>query len=169
MRILLNFFVIGLFGFGGGFGMVPLLTSVTLANHWMSRPEIVQAIAAGQVTPGPVAISATFIGYRAAGLWGAVFATVGVFLPSMIVTVGISRVYRRIRGEPWLQPVLRYTMSVVIGLMAAVTISLGQVTLTDWKAALLAALTILAVVRFKVPYWAVVLSSAALGMVLFGH
>ena len=80
-----SFLKVGMFGFGGGFAMVPLMQNVAVfQNSWLSPVQFAAAIALGQVTPGPVAISATFIGYKVAGFPGAVVATIAVFTPSLV-------------------------------------------------------------------------------------
>lgn len=92
-----NFLWVGALGFGGGFGMIPLMKAVTLSHHWLSIGAFDQAIAMGQITPGPVAISATFIGERVAGPLGALVATVAVFAPSLAFVALLNRFYGRLK------------------------------------------------------------------------
>ncbi|MCY0909932.1 MAG: chromate transporter [Sulfobacillus thermotolerans] len=168
MRILItlfwNFIIVGALGFGGGFGMIPLLKTVTLSHHWLSLTAFDQAIAMGQITPGPVAISATFIGERVAGPLGAVVATLGVFIPSQIVMVLISHWYQRLKTIQSVQHVMSVTLASVVGLIAGVTLTLGM-TLIHGLVNVIMACTIAGVaLRFKrIPYWSFILVAGMIG------
>ena len=96
LNLFLTFFRIGLFTFGGGYAMIPLIQRETVENHkWISDDDILEVIAIAESTPGPIAInSATFIGYKVAGVWGSFFATRGVVLPSFIIILIISFILR---------------------------------------------------------------------------
>jgi chromate transporter len=91
-QLFLTFFRIGLFTFGGGYAMIPLMQRETVERRkWISDDDILEVIAIAESTPGPIAInSATFIGYKVAGVWGAVCATLGTVLPSFIIILIIS-------------------------------------------------------------------------------
>lgn len=91
-QLFLTFFRIGLFTFGGGYAMIPLMQRETVERRkWISDDDIFEVIAIAESTPGPIAInSATFIGYKVAGVWGAVCATLGTVLPSFIIILIIS-------------------------------------------------------------------------------
>ena len=92
LQLFLTFFRIGLFTFGGGYAMIPLIQRETVERRkWISDDDILEVIAIAESTPGPIAInSATFIGYKVAGVWGAVCATLGTVLPSFIIILIIS-------------------------------------------------------------------------------
>lgn len=92
LKLFLTFFKIGLFTFGGGYAMIPLMQRETVEkNNWISDDDILDIIAIAESTPGPIAInSATFIGYKTAGVWGSVAATLGTVLPSFIIILIIS-------------------------------------------------------------------------------
>jgi len=99
-RLTLFFLKIGAFTFGGGMAMIPFIHQELVEGlHWLSLEEFSQAIALGQITPGPVAISATFIGFKLAGLAGAVAATIAVFLSSFLMTVWASQQLERLRSN----------------------------------------------------------------------
>lgn len=91
-KLFLTFFKIGLFTFGGGYAMIPLMQRETVDKHkWVSDDDILDIIAIAESTPGPIAInSATFIGYKTAGVWGSVAATLGTVLPSFMIILIIS-------------------------------------------------------------------------------
>lgn len=92
LQLFLTFFKIGGFTFGGGHAMIPLIQRETVENKkWITDDDILEIIAIAESTPGPVAInSATFVGYRTAGFWGAVCATFGVVLPSFVIILAIA-------------------------------------------------------------------------------
>ena len=96
-KIFLTFFKIGAFTFGGGYAMIPLIQKEAVENHgWVTDDDILEIIAIAESTPGPIAInSATFVGYRTCGVWGALCATLGVVLPSFVLIYAISFVLRR--------------------------------------------------------------------------
>ncbi|OFW65010.1 MAG: hypothetical protein A2Z35_05485 [Actinobacteria bacterium RBG_19FT_COMBO_36_27] len=90
LQLLIIFFKIGLFSFGGGYGMIPLIEREIVTRGWLTGQEFVNIISISEMTPGPIAINtATFIGYRIGGIPGAMLATVGVVLPSLILILGI--------------------------------------------------------------------------------
>jgi len=89
-ELLLVFFKIGLFSFGGGYGMIPLIEREIITRGWLTGQEFVNIISISEMTPGPIAINtATFIGYRIGGIPGAILATLGVVIPSLILILGI--------------------------------------------------------------------------------
>jgi chromate transporter len=96
-RVFFTFFKIGAFTFGGGYAMIPLIQRETVEkNGWISDDDILEVVAIAESTPGPIAINAaTFIGYRVAGVLGALCATLGVVLPSFVVILAISGVLRQ--------------------------------------------------------------------------
>ena len=96
-QLFLTFFKIGAFTFGGGYAMIPLIQRETVENHkWITDDDILEIIAIAESTPGPIAInSATFVGYRTAGVLGAMCATIGVVIPSFVIILAISFVLRQ--------------------------------------------------------------------------
>jgi chromate transporter len=92
LHLFLTFFKIGAFTFGGGYAMIPLINRETVVkNKWITDKDILDIVAIAESTPGPIAInSATFVGYKIGGFWGAVFSTLGVALPSFIIIYIIS-------------------------------------------------------------------------------
>ena len=102
-----TFFIIGLFGFGGGYGMLSLIQhSVVVEHHWMTSAEFTNIVAISQMTPGPIGINcATYVGYTTAGIWGSVLATFAIVLPSLIIMLSICKAYfwlnKRFKGNPY--------------------------------------------------------------------
>ena len=96
-QLFLTFLKIGAFTFGGGYAMIPIIQKeIVEKRKWITDDDILEIIAIAESTPGPIAInSATFVGYRVAGFWGAFFATTGVVLPSFVIILAISFVLRQ--------------------------------------------------------------------------
>lgn len=114
---------VDLFAFGGGFSSVPLMfNEVVHVRAWMDGLTFLDGIALGQVTPGPIVITATFIGYMQYGLMGGVIATVAIFLPSFLIIAGLVPYYDRVRSSPWFHWALRGILFSFVGLLLSVTI-----------------------------------------------
>jgi chromate transporter len=114
---------VDLFAFGGGFSSLPLMfNEVVNVRAWMDSLTFLDGIALGQVTPGPIVITATFIGYMQYGLMGGVIATVFIFLPSFLMVVGTVPYYDRLRSSPWFNRALRGILFSFVGLLLSVTI-----------------------------------------------
>jgi chromate transporter len=116
-------FRIDLFAFGGGFASVPLMFyEVVQVRSWMDGPTLLNGIVLGQVTPGPIVITATFIGYLLKGPLGGLLATVCVFLPSFMIVVGIVPYFDRLRSSPYFKKVITGILCSFVGLLLTVTI-----------------------------------------------
>ena len=114
---------VDLFAFGGGYASVPLmLHEVVDVRHWMDSKTFMDGIALGQVTPGPIVITATFVGYLIAGLPGALVGTVGIFTPSLVILTAAVPYFDRLQGNPLFQQGLRGALVSFVGLLLAVTI-----------------------------------------------
>jgi len=99
LKLLFTFFKIGLFSFGGGYAMIPMIEKEIEANKWLTSDEFVDIIAISEMTPGPISVnSATFVGYKTAGIFGGMFATLGVALPSLILILIISHFFLSLKN-----------------------------------------------------------------------
>ncbi len=117
---------IDFFAFGGGYASVPLLFhEVVKVHHWLSNQALIDGIALGQVTPGPIVITATFVGYLLAGFPGAVVGTVSIFTPSLFLLLLIVPFFDRLQHSIFLQRALRGVLISFVGLLLAVTIRFG--------------------------------------------
>jgi chromate transporter len=144
------FLRIGSITFGGGFVMIPLIEAeVVDAHHWLTHQEFVDATALGQVTPGPVLITATFIGYRVAGTLGALVATVSIFFPSFLLTVVAGSSLARFHTNKIVQSFLRGVTPAVVGLLVAAGISIGRAGIHSWVGMLIAIIAGFVLVRFR--------------------
>jgi chromate transporter len=162
-----SFLKVGIFGFGGGFAMVPLMQSVAVyQTAWLSPVQFAAAIALGQITPGPVAISATFIGYKVAGFPGAVVATIAVFTPSLAAMYLLDRFYLKVRANQITQAIMHGVLPVVIAIILHVAISMGRPAMHSWWQALtVVAVAALAISR-RVSYGLLIAGSVILGVVM---
>lgn len=114
---------IDLFAFGGGFASVPLIFhEIVEARHWMDAPTLMNGIILGQVTPGPIVITATFIGYLLAGPLGGVVSTLSIFLPSFVILVGIAPHFDRLRISPSFNKAIQGILGSFVGLLFTVTV-----------------------------------------------
>jgi chromate transporter len=149
------FVPIGVMTFGGGLAMIPAIEhEVVLDLHWLDAKAFADAIALGQITPGPVAISATFIGYRVAGVLGAVVATAAMFGPAIALALAAGHSVERFRRSPIVAGALRALAPAVIGMLAAATWSVGHSGITDATTGLVAAVTFAVLFRFPIsPLW----------------
>lgn len=117
---------IDFFAFGGGYASVPLLFhEIVEVHHWLSNQALIDGIALGQVTPGPIVITATFVGYLLAGFPGALVGTIAIFTPSLFLLLLIVPYFDRLQHSPLLQRALRGVLISFVGLLLAVTIRFG--------------------------------------------
>lgn len=125
-QLFLSFVQIGLFSIGGGYAAIPLIQNQTVEVHrWLTQAQFMDLATIAEMTPGPIAINgATFVGLRVAGIPGAVVATFGCILPSLIIVSLLSWVYRKYRKLPLLQSVLSSLRPAVVALIAAAGINM---------------------------------------------
>ncbi len=138
LQLFYTFFVIGLFGFGGGYGMLSLIqTETVMHHHWLSSAEFTNIVAISQMTPGPIGInSATYCGYAAVhnmglsntmAIFGSITATFALVLPSLILMLLISKMFLKYMKTPAVQSIFMGLRPVVVGLLAAATLLLCNV------------------------------------------
>ena len=124
-ELFITFFKIGLFTFGGGYAMLPLIQKEVLNHGWMEIEEIINFIAVSESTPGPFAINcATYVGMETGGVLGAVCATLGVVLPSFIVILCVARFYKQFKESKIVSSVMTGLRPAVIGLIGSALISM---------------------------------------------
>ena len=168
LQLFLVFLKIGAVLFGSGYVLVAYLDG-ELVNKlgWLTKTQLLDAIAIGQFTPGPVLSTATFVGFQIDGISGAVLATVGIFLPSFFFVAALNPLIPKLRQSKWASAFLDAVNISALGLMVAVTLNLGRATITDWKSILIAVTSIFVAFRFKKVNSAwIILGGAALGFVL---
>jgi len=169
---LFGFFLkVGSILFGSGYVLLAFLRADLVERwHWLTESQLIDAVAVGQITPGPVFTTATFIGYVLGGLPGAFVATLGIFLPAFVFVAISGPLVPRMRRSPMISAFLDGVVVASMGLMAAVTWQLARSALVDWLTLLLAVLSGLLLIRFKINSAWLVLGGAGVGlaMVLFG-
>jgi chromate transporter len=144
------FLRVGAITFGGGLVMVPLIEAeVVHSYHWLTHQEFVDATALGQITPGPVLITATFIGYRVAGTLGAIVATISIFLPSFLMTVIAGSSLARFHSNRIVQSFLKGVTPAVVGLLVAAGISIGRSGIHSWVGMVIAVVAGAILVRYR--------------------
>jgi chromate transporter len=150
-QLFLTFLKIGAVLYGSGYVLLAFLrTDFVLRFGWLTDQQLVDAVAIGQVTPGPVFTTATFIGFVLGGLPGALLATLGIFLPSFIFVAISNPLIPRIRDSAWVSGLLDGVNVAALGLMAAVTIQLGRASLTDVVTIVIALVSLGLSLRYKV-------------------
>lgn len=166
-QIGLFFLKIGAVLYGGGYVLLAFLEQGLVQQHaWMTRQQLLDAVAIGQFTPGPVFSTATFIGYLLGGVPGAVVATIGIFLPSFLYVALLAPVLFRLRRSPWIASFLDSVNVCAVALMGGVTFRLGVDALRAWPAWLISLVSLAILLRWKVsPMW-IVLGGGAAGLLL---
>ncbi len=154
--------------FGGGFASVPLLyREIVTIHQWLPPSVFMDGIALGQVTPGPIVITATFIGYQIAGILGAFVGTAGIFLPSIFVVLLAEPRFRRYRSSPIFKGITAALVLSFVGLLASVTIQLGRAIAWSAPLILLTVLSFVALLRKVNVVWIVLVGAVV--SVVFGR
>lgn len=126
LKLFLTFFKIGLFTFGGGYAMLPLIQAEVLENEWMTNTEIMNFVAVSESTPGPFAINmATFVGTETGGIFGAFCSTLGVVMPSFIVILLVATFYEKFKKNKVVAGCMTGLRPAAIGLIASAALSLA--------------------------------------------
>ncbi|HOJ79200.1 MAG TPA: chromate transporter [Bacillota bacterium] len=129
-QLLWTFFKIGIFSFGGGYVMIPLIQKEIELHGWIYSNEFADIVAISQMTPGPIAVNtATYVGARVAGFWGSFFATLGVSLPSFILTLVIVRFLKRFSNNATVEAILKGVRPVTIGLIATAVVFFAEMSI----------------------------------------
>jgi len=166
-RIFLIFLKAGALLYGSGYVLLAFLRNDLVVNYgWLTDQQLLDAIAIGQFTPGPVFTTATFIGYVLAGIPGAIVATLGIFLPSFFFVALLARVVPYIRKSPWTAAFLDGVNVAALGLMAGVTWQLGRAALIDIPTILLALAAGILLFRFKLNSAWLVLAGGIVGLAI---
>jgi chromate transporter len=182
------FFKIGLFSFGGGYAMIPLIQSEVSRYGWLKASEFANIIAISEMTPGPIAVnSATYIGFTAAGILGSIVATLGVALPSLIVVLIIAKFFFGFQKHPLnesvfyvLRPVIAaliITAAVFVAETAIINIKLtidsvaklffNPLQTINFKSVTILMISVLAIVKLKIHPVLVIMGSGVLGVIFF--
>jgi len=160
------FLKIGSVLYGSGYVLLAFLQQELVERlQWLTSQQILDAVAIGQFTPGPVFTTATFIGYLVAGNSGAIAATVGIFLPAFVLVALINPYAARLRRSPLTSALLDGVNAASLGLMAVVTLKLSTAAVVDWLTAVLAIASVIAVFKFRVNSTYLVLAGGLIGWI----
>lgn len=163
--LFLFFLKVGAVLYGSGYVLLAFLRDGLVSRwRWLTSAQLLDAVAVGQVTPGPVFTTATFVGYILGGPWGAVTATLGIFLPSFFFVAASGPLVPRIRKSPIAGAFLDGVNAAALALMIAVTLQIARAALVDWLTILLGASSAILLVRFKVNSAWLILAAATLGI-----
>lgn len=174
-QLFFAFFKIGLFTIGGGYAMLTIIQQEIIRYGWMTRGEFVDIIGIAEMTPGPIAVNAaTFVGYRSAGVIGAVIATSAVVLPSLISVLIVARVWEKYKSSRGVQGMFAGVRPVVVGLVGAAAVMVAQASLqTLTGLGLRFGTLVLAAASFAGVYFKkwdpikILLAAALLGLLIF--
>lgn len=163
--LFLTFLKIGAVLYGSGYVLLAFLQNDFVDRlGWLTQQQLLDAVAVGQLTPGPFFTTATFIGYQVGGPFGAVVATLGIFLPGFVFVALTNPIVPRLRSIPLAGHLLDGVNVAAMGLMAAVTIELGRSALVDWLTVVVAIVAAAVLVRFKPNSVWLVLGGALVGL-----
>ncbi|NEO33578.1 MAG: chromate efflux transporter [Symploca sp. SIO3C6] len=167
------FLKVGSFIFGGGLVIIPLLEfEIVDQLHWLTRNEFINGVAIGQLTPGPVVLTAAFVGYKVAGVLGALVAAIAIFTPSFGFIMLAAPLLLKIRQNLWVKGFLQGVTPAVLGAIAAAAVPLAQVALLQESslhsvaAVMIAMAALIALIRYKTPTWQLVPMGGILGLIL---
>jgi len=153
---------------GGGFVMLPMLHQEFVEKyHWLTNQEFLDAIAMGQITPGPLTVMNAFIGYKIYGLIGAVMAMVSTYLPCIVIVTLVAKYYYEYRESVIVYSSFKGIKPAVIGLLAAVAISLGKASLVDPKTFGIAIISFAVIAFTKIDPTFVIVGAGIAGALFF--
>jgi chromate transporter len=165
LTLFVTFLKIGAVLYGSGYVLLAFLQNDLVDRlGWLTQQQLLDAVAVGQLTPGPFFTTATFIGYLVGGPLGAVVATVGIFLPGFVFVALTNPIIPRLRAVPWTGRLLDGVNVAAMGLMAAVTVELGRSALVDWLTVVVAAVAAVVLIRFKPNSAWLVVAGALIGI-----
>jgi chromate transporter len=161
----LTFLKVGLIFFGGGYVLVPLLYQRLVTElAWLKPQEFLDGVAISNLTPGPISVLATFLGYKFHGVAGALVATAALYLPALVLMFVLCYGYGRLRGGAHFEDFFAGVIPALVGLILSAAVQLGQRGIASWRAALLALLACLLLIRFRWPPAVVLAIGALLGV-----
>lgn len=167
-KILVFFLKAGSLTFGSGLVIVPFLEKgIVQQTHWLDERQFLVAVAIGMISPGPVVITATFVGFLVAGFWGSVAATVGIFLPSFLFVLVVAPLLVRWRSNAGVQGFVKGAYAAAIGTIAGASVLLGKIAIGDWFTAAIAILSLAALFRWKISNPLLMAAAAAVGLIAF--
>ncbi len=167
-KLLLFFLKAGALTFGSGLVIVPFLQQGVVQQYgWLNERDFLVAVAVGMISPGPVVITATFVGYLVAGFWGSLTATVGIFLPSFILVLVAAPLLARHRSNRNVQGFVKGAYAAAIGTILGACVLLGRIAIGDWLTILIAVTALVALFLWKISNPLLMVLTAAAGLIAF--
>ena len=167
-KLLLFFLKAGSLTFGSGLVIVPFLQQGLVEQYgWLDERQFLVAVAVGMISPGPVVITATFVGYLVAGFWGSLVATVGIFLPSFIFVLVAAPVLARHGRNPNVQGFVKGAYGAAIGTILGACFLLGRIAIGDWLTFLIGVASLAILFRWKVSNPLLIAATAVIGLIAF--
>ncbi|MGE5507570.1 MAG: chromate transporter [Chitinophagales bacterium] len=168
-QLLVSFLKVGFFAYGGGYAMLPLLRHELITYRgWITPRQFLDVVALSQFTPGPIATSsAAFVGFRQAGVWGALAAFLAVILPSVAIVWTLALIVRHQADAAWLKRVFAGLRPAVVALVVYAAVSLAGSAVPDLKSLLIAVGTLVAVGVLRVHPFLAIVGAGLLGILLF--
>lgn len=170
IEIFITFFKIGLFSFGGGYAMIPMIREEVVINHaWLSQTELIDMVAVSQMTPGPIAVNiATYLGFTVSGVVGSIVATLAVTLPSFIIMTILFLMVKKLTGNRLMEYFFTGLKPIVVALIAAGTYSVLDSSILDLPTFLIACLSFYLVHIKELNPILVILIAGILGVAVYG-
>src|SRR6185312_14938596 len=167
-KLLLFFLKAGSLTFGSGLVIVPFLEQGLVQQYgWLNEREFLVAVAIGMISPGPVVITATFVGYLVAGFWGSLVSTIGIFMPSFLLVLIVAPILARHRANPNVQGFVKGAYGAAIGTILGASVLLGRIAIGDWPTALIGLASLAVLFRWKVSNPMLIAATAAVGLIAF--
>ena len=167
-KLLLFFLKAGALTFGSGLVIVPFLQQGVVQQHgWLSERDFLVAVAVGMISPGPVVITATFVGYLVAGFWGSLAATIGIFLPSFILVLVAAPILARHRANRYVQGFVKGAYAAAIGTILGACVLLGRIAIGDWLTLFIGLASLIALFSWKVNNPLLMAVTAAAGLIAY--
>jgi chromate transporter len=167
-KLLLFFLKAGSLTFGSGLVIVPFLEQGVVQQFgWLDQRQFLIAVAIGMISPGPVVITATFVGYLVAGFWGSLVSTIGIFLPSFLLVLIAAPLLARHRGNPNVQGFVKGAYAAAIGTILGACILLGRIAIGDWLTASIGIVSLAVLFRWKVSNPLLIAATGVIGLVAY--
>ena len=161
------YFRIGLIFFGGGYVLIPLLNHIMVEQYqWLTLRQFLDGLALSQLTPGPLAMLATFTGFRAGGFLGGLVATVFIFIPCVVLMLAIGRNYDRLKNIDLIRTTLDGLLPAVVGLVAAAAWNMGASSLSGFKEVIILAIGFAVFKWTSISPMVVILGAGVLGLLM---
>jgi len=167
-KLMLFFLKAGALTFGSGLVIVPFLEQGLVQQYnWLDQRQFLIAVAVGMISPGPVVITATFVGYLVAGFWGSLVSTVGIFLPSFILVLVAAPLLAKYRLNPNVQGFVKGAYAAAIGTILGACVLLGRIAIGDWLTALIGIASLAVLFRWKVSNPLLIAVTAVIGLIAY--